>query len=198
MSTSWILATVILGAFLLFVGGAWLVARRTPLRRERRSIHWKMAFLITCGVAFAGYALWVDSGQRRTTLHEVILDGAPAEDFINGEAVRRIAFVVEHPHVEHDLMIGPMHQTPTIRRADFEVRLAATLAQADGAPLYSEELVFTPRDREATWSAAYRSFTPTAEGLHTLTLRLLTPDTPAVHVRIGDPLKTDGQRIPGY
>jgi len=198
MSRSWILAAVILGAFLLFAGGAWLVARRTPRRRERRPIHLKMAFLIVCGVAFAGYALWVDSGQRRTTLHEVILDGAPAEDFVDGEAVRRIEFVVEHPHVEHDLMIGPMHHTPTTRRANFEVRLKATVAQADAALLFSKELIFTPRYHEATWHAAYCAFTPTAAGPHTLTLRLLTPDIPAVHVRIGDPLKTDGQRPPGY
>ena len=91
-----------------------------------------------------------------------------------------------------------MNYTPTMRRANYEVRLEATLAQGDARPLLSEELIFAPRYREATWRAAYHSFTPVAPGPHTLTLRLLTPDIPAVHVRIADPLKTDGQRIPGY
>lgn len=44
----------------------------------------------------------------------------------------------------------------------------------------------------------YLAFTPTAAGPHTLTLRLLTADIPAIHVRIAEPLKTDGQRMPGY
>jgi hypothetical protein len=31
-----------------------------------------------------------------------------------------------------------------------------------------------------------------------LTVTVLTPDVPTVHVRMGDEEKTDGQRIPGY
>lgn len=198
MDKSWLLAAATLGLFLLFAAGAWLVARGTRRRRERRSIHQKMTFLIVLGVVFAAYALWVDSGQRRTTLHEVLLDGTPASAVAQGDVVRVVSFIVEHPGIEHELLIGPTHYTPTWRRANFTVRLEATVSQNDAAPLFSAELLFPPRHRDAKWSAEYRSFTPIAAGPHMLTLRLLTPGIPAVHVRIEDPLKKDGQRMPGY
>lgn len=198
MMTTWILAGATLGVFLLFAGGAWIVARRTPRRRARRSIHRKMWFLIACGVVFASYAFWADSGIRRTTLHEVILDGAPSEAFAKGDVTRVVEFSVEHPGVDHDLMIGPGYRPPTMRRANFEIRIAATLAKNDEPPLLEDEFTFTPRNRDKDWHPAYLTFTPTSAGPHSLTLRLLTPDIPAVHVRIADPLKTDGQRMPGF
>jgi len=39
---------------------------------------------------------------------------------------------------------------------------------------------------------------PPADGELRLTVTLLTPDVPTVHVWLGDEEKTDGQRIPGY
>lgn len=157
-----------------------------------------MLFLLMVGVTFAVYAFWIDSGQRRTTLYEVVLDGAPADAFTDGEVVRRVLFQVEHPGVEHKLMIGPMHPPPTMKRANFEVRISATLAHDPSAPLISEEMVYKPRVRDTAWLPENFAFTPIAAGLHTLTLRLHTPNTPAVHVRVEDPLNTGGQRAPGY
>lgn len=195
---SWILAIVTLGVFLLAAGGAWLVARRTPRRRQRRTIQWKMWFLVACGVVLGWYAFWADSGLRKTTLHEVILDGAPAGGSVDGEVAHRITFSVEHPDVEHDLMIGPMFRPPTLQRADYEIRLEATVSRENRPPLLYEELTFLPRTQDNNWSPAYLHFTPKKTGPHTLTLLLRTPNIPAIHIRVGDPLKTDGERIAGY
>src|SRR5690606_38321515 len=137
----------------------WPVAKRTPRRREQRSIHLKMWFLVACGVVFAGYAFWADSGLRRTTLHEVILDGAPAEEFDDGQVIRVVEFSIEHPGVEHDLMIGPMYLPPTLQRANFEIRIAATLAQGDEPPLLANEHTFTPRSHDNHWHPEYLTFT---------------------------------------
>jgi|GEM_PF-2997347 hypothetical protein len=194
---SWILAAVILGTFLLFAGGAWLVAIKTPQKRQRRSIQWKIVFLSGCGIALSAFAFWTDRGLRQSTLHEVILDGASNDAFSDGDTVRVIEFAVEHPGVEHKLSIGPMHRTPTMRRSSGELQMDAELSHGDSI-LLSERLTFSPQFRDTRWRAEYRPFTPTAPGRHTLTLQLLTPDIPAIHVRIADPLKTDGKRISGY
>ena len=195
--TSWILAALTLAVFLLAAGAAWWAARRGPLR-QRRSTYWKMWLLVACGVVFSSYAFWADSQLRQTTLHEVILDGADAEMPPGGQVVRQVEFVVAHPQVEHDLMICPMYRGPTIQRADFEVKLAATLARNGDAPMLDDEYTFAPRFQDKNWRAEYLSFTPQAAGPHTLTLRLLTPGIPAVHVRVADPLNTVGERAPGY
>ncbi|REK22330.1 MAG: hypothetical protein DWQ42_17475 [Planctomycetota bacterium] len=194
MTNTWILVGVIILAFVAAAAGAYFVARRTPDARQRRSIQGKVVLFLVVGLALAGYAFLADTGLRKTTLHEVVLDGMSAE----GGSILRVAFDVEHPNVEHDLMIGPMFPTPSLRFADFEVELAATLTADQGSPLIDEEFTFKPRSRDTAWHPAYLKFTPTVAGPHTLTLQLRTPNTPAVHVRIADPLKTDGQRAPGY
>ena len=193
MHNSWILAGVTLGAFLLFAAGGWWVARRMKDRRQRRTTHLKVGFLVVMGVSLAAFAFWIDSQQRRTTLYEVILDGTSAKD-----AILQVEFNVEHANVEHDLLIGPMFRPPTLERADYEVRLAVTLAQADGTVILSDEYTFQPRTQDTSWQAEYLHFTPQTTGQHILTLNLLTPNIPAVHVRVADPLKTDGKRAPGY
>lgn len=193
MNGSWLIAGVTLGAFLLFAAGGWWVARRMKSRRQRNTTHLKVGFLIVMGVSLAVYAFWTDSHQRRTTLHEVLLDGSAAMD-----AILKVDFDVEHANVEHDLLIGPMFRPPTLERANYEIRLAATLAQQDGTVLLSDEYTFSPRINDTSWHAEYLHFTPTTIGSHILTLDLLTPNLPAVHVRVADPLKTDGQRMPGY
>lgn len=198
MSMSWILAGVTLGVFLCAAGGAWLVARRTPRYRARRTIHLKMWFLVLLGITLAAFAFWSDSGLRRTTLHEVVLDGSPGGLGAEGEIVRQIEFTVEHPGVEHDLMLCPMYPGPSLKWSEGDVRIAATLSPDGGQPLLDDQYTFAPRWRDKNWRAEYLHFTPTAAGPHTLTLRLLSPGIPSVHVRIGDPLKTDGQRAAGY
>ncbi|MEZ6147145.1 MAG: hypothetical protein R3B91_17340 [Planctomycetaceae bacterium] len=107
MHNSWILAGVTLGAFLLFAAGGWWVARRMKDRRQRRTTHLKVGFLVVMGVSLAAFAFWTDSQQRRTTLYEVILDGTSAKD-----AILQVEFNVEHASVEHDLLIGPMFRPP--------------------------------------------------------------------------------------
>jgi hypothetical protein len=199
MTATGILAAVTLGVFLLAAGGGWLVARKAANRRERRSIYVKSLFLAACGVALSAFAFHADGQLRRTTLHEVIIDGAPSGEFSDEEAVLSfIEFSVEHAGVEHDLMIGPMYRPPTMQRADFEVRILAMLATGDEPAFLEEVLDFAPNPRKKDWQAAYLKFTPATSGPHTLGLRLLTPDIPAIHIRVGDPLKTDGRRIAGY
>ncbi|MCA9076080.1 MAG: hypothetical protein KDA93_13715 [Planctomycetaceae bacterium] len=193
MNGSWLIAGVTLGTFLLFAAGGWWVALRMKDRRQRNTTHLKVGFLIVLGVVFATYAFWTDSQQRRTTLHEIILDGTSAKD-----AIFQVEFNIEHAGVEHDLLIGPMFRPPTLERADYEIRLAATLEQQDGTVLLSDEYTFQPRTRGTAWHAEYLHFTPQTTGQHILTLNMLSPNIPAVHVRVADPLKTDGKRAPGY
>ena len=193
MNGSWLIAGVTLATFLLFAAGGWWVARRMKYRRQRQTTHLKIGFLVVMGVSLAVFAFWTDSHQRRTTLLEVILDGTSAKD-----AMLQVEFNVEHANVEHDLLIGPMFRPPSTSRANNEVRLAATLAQQDGKVLLSDEYTFTPRAHDTSWHAEYLHFTPDTTGRHTLTLDLLTPTIPSVHVRVADPLKTDGKRAPGY
>ena len=191
MNGSWLIAGVTLATFLLFAAGGWWVARRMKDRRQRNTTHLKIGFLIVMGVTLAVFAFWTDNHQRRTTLHEVVLDGSAAK-------VLQVEFNVEHANVEHDLLIGPMFRPPSTSRANYEVRLAATLAQQDDTVLLSDEYTFQPRTKDTSWHAEYLHFTPTTTGRHILKLDLLTPNIPAVHVRVGDPLKTDGKRAPGY
>ncbi len=158
----------------------------------------KMWFLVVCGVVFASYAFWITGRLERTTLHEVVVDGTQGEALAEGGVVRRIEFSIEHPGVEHDLLLGPMYRPPSLARPDSSVRIEVTVARNGDAPLLDDVYTFKPMAHENKWRPAYLSFTPIATGPHSLTLRLLSPGIPAVHVRIADPQKTDGKRAAGY
>ncbi len=137
-----------------------------------------------------------DCGERLTT--KLIPDGPTAEAFASGDTVRAVEFIVAHPGVEHEVMIGPMHHIPTYWGDSYEIKLDAALTGGDGTTLSAQELTFAPRHGDPKWRAAYGRFTPIAEGPHRFTLQLRTPEIPAVHERIADPFKSDGQRMPGY
>jgi len=119
-----------------------------------QSTYGKASFFAVFGVIFAAYAWWNQRACSGPDCMKRFLDGAAADAFQAGDVVRVTKFVVEHPGVEHKLMIGPMHHAPIWRRADYEVRLHARLTQGDGEPLRAEELVFEPRFRSTCWCAA--------------------------------------------
>ncbi len=196
MNKSLWLAAIVLMAFVVPAAGAWLVARRTPRWRERRSTYMKGSFLFSCGLLLAVFAFWSDSDLRGTTLYEVVLDGSPTQ--ADAATIQRVDFQIEHPGVEHDLLIGPMYRPLTMQWPDFDVQIGVTLGRTGDPPLIDDTFDFKPRYRENQWQPAYLHFTPQTKGRHTLTLTLFTPGIPAVHVRVGDPLKEDGERAAGY
>jgi hypothetical protein len=55
-----------------------------------------------------------------------------------------------------------------------------------------------PEPALCTWDSYSKEFTPVRSGPFRLVVTLSTPDVPVLHVRIGDALKTDGHRAPGY
>lgn len=196
MNASLWLAAVVLMAFVVPAVGAWLVGRRTPRWRRRRSTYVKASLLVFCGILLAVFAFWSDIDLRETTLYEVVLEGSPEQADV--ATIRRVDFQIEHPGVEHDLLIGPMYRPPSLQWPDFNVQIGLTLGRHGEPPLIDETFDFKPRHQENKWRPEYLHFIPRAEGRYTLSLTLLTPGIPAVHVRVGDPLKRDGKRAPGY
>jgi hypothetical protein len=109
-----------------------------------------------------------------------------------------LPFTVESPGVEHQLTVFPTGAGPF--GASGAVGLRVELLDAEGGVLLSHDETLAARSgRSSTdWDTIALSFTPAVAGAHTLRVTPLTPGIPRVHVRIEDPLKRDGQRMPGY
>jgi hypothetical protein len=104
---------------------------------------------------------------------------------------------VEHPGAGHSLGVYPNSDRNVDRPADVRVQLVDEL----GRVLVDDERTLEPRcedDWNCNWDGYSRDFTPPTGGQLRLTVTVLTPDVPTVHVWLGDDEKTDGQRIPGY
>jgi hypothetical protein len=162
----------------------------TPLRRVRWTL--PAAILGFC-TAFGGMAFLIDSGVAEQTLFEVEVPGSGP----SAPAVLEWDIPVEHPGALHSLGVYPKTDADVETPADIEVRLT----DASGQVLVDEERTLEPRCEDKSWNCTWDSysadFTP-GPGTHRLTVTLLTPDVPTVHVWLGDEEKTDGQRIPGY
>ncbi|MGQ0573948.1 MAG: hypothetical protein ACT4RN_07045 [Pseudonocardia sp.] len=148
--------------------------------------------LLAFGVAFGSLAYLLDSGLAETTLFEVDARG-PA-------GVQEFRVDVEHPGVEHELLVAPRidELADVPGPVDLDIRVAA----ADGTSLLATPLLLgvdcASREYFCGWESWYGTFTPRAAGAHVLRVEVRTPDVDVVHLRVEDPEKTDGVRAPGY
>lgn len=166
--------------------GGWSAGRRRLVR-----------VLTVCGTLVT--ALWVyviDANLRGTTLFEV---AGPWEE--NGGRIWAVE--VEHPGVEHTLMVSPF--TRGIDSAERSLTLKVLLVAPGGPPLVDETVVHETTLRSGkyatahTWQEAFWQFTPHRAGRHEL--RVTTTDglvPPLLHLRVSDPEKRDGKRAEGY
>jgi hypothetical protein len=185
MTNSHLLGFVTFGTFALMALLAWVVSVRHPdIRRkpaERRRVRFTALWLLLGGAAFGWFAFSVDNQMRVTTLHEVMVEGSAGIAPGVPAPVRTVSFTVEHPGVAHELFLSPASEKSLIpeRTERFGVRAAT-------------------RNRRADWDGKAFSFTPTVAGPHTIRVTVLTVDIPRIQVRIADPEKRDGKRMPGY
>jgi len=192
VTTSQLLFLVGLGCGVLFAALAVYAQVRGGGRL--RDVHWGVPVgILVFGALFGGGAYLLDSDLAEQTLFEVVADGSAAEP-----VVREFEVVVEHPGVVHDLLVAPNRPDD----AEVPIDLHVTVADAAGRSLLDRPLHLEVdcggRSAYCEWDAWYGEFTPLAVGAHRLTVSVLSPDVPTVHVRVGDPEKTDGVRAPGY
>jgi|GEM_PF-1664223 len=192
MGQSLILAGFILLLCLGTAAAVLFFGQATPAKAR-----WIAGGLAVGGLAFSAFAFQADYSQRATTLFEVEVEGS-AEAGAGGPPVRELSFAVEHPGVEHTLMFWP--KAPGLADPTEDVVVRVELRDAEGVVVLEREENFWVRHLEngTEWSSASIGFTPGHAGPHTLLVTPVTPGIPLVHVRIEDPLKRDGERIPGY
>jgi hypothetical protein len=209
MTNSHLLGLVTFGGLALFALLAWVVADRHPdVARDpamRRRTRITAVGLLVLGVLFGGLAFSIDNNLRVTTLHEEMVEGsavASAAADPGGAAPERVvAFTVEHPGVAHDLFLSPTADSSQTPDADAEVAFSLHGPGGDALlPERSVRFAVRPetRNARADWDGRSYPFTPTEAGPHEVRVRTLTPGVPRVQVRIADPLKRDGKRMPGY
>lgn len=170
---------------------AWLCSRhsRSPFQ----------SFLFVLGGLLAGSAIYLsDRNLRGQTLAEAMLEGSQGVSVGAPAPLRTLTFEVEHAQVQHELMLSPYSPgSPS-----GPVELSLEVKDREGSVLLSDRRIYAVRgggrNGRSHWEAAYLNFTPRLLGEHRLEVHLFTVEIPQVHVRIADPLKKDGQRIPGY
>lgn len=154
-----------------------------------REVRWKMpvAFVVF-GVAFGSLAYLLDSGVAQTTLFEVDADG--------GVGVQEFQVAVEHPGVEHSLLVAPRLDGDATAPVEMTVFVAS-----GNTPLVSQPLVLDVECSSRSVYCGWQSWTGRfAPGPGTLTVRVEvhSPQIDVLHLRVEDPDKTDGVRAPGY
>jgi hypothetical protein len=161
--------------------------------RKRRIAH---IVTVIATVMVGIFVYRTDVQLRGTTLFEVA--GPWAE---NGGRVWTV--VVEHPGVEHTLMVYPF--TRGLDSASRPVTLRTRLSGTDGAVLIDERFVHETTRRSGknatgnTWVDVTWSFTPVKAGPHELIVESVDGVVPVnLHLRIADPEKRDGKRAAGY
>ena len=139
-------------------------------------------------------AFLIDSGVAEETLFEAEVPGSGAAV----PSVLEWEIPVEHPGAGHELGVYLNSDSNVESPAAVRVQLGDSL----GRMLIDDERTLEPdcsgKSWDCTWDRYETSFTPATDGELRLTVTLLTPDVPTVHVWMGDEEKTDGQRIPGY
>lgn len=150
------------------------------------------AWLLVGCTAFGAMAFLIDSGVAERTLFEAEVPGTAA----TAPAVLEWDIAVEHPGARHALGVYPDADRNVHTPADVRVQLV----DAVGRVLIDRTEVLEPRcdDYGCDWDGYDDEFFPAVGGDLRLTVTVLTPDVPTVHVRVGDDDKTDGHRIPGY
>jgi hypothetical protein len=157
--------------------------------------------VLAAGSAFAWLAFSINRGMEVTTLHEVMLEGTL--DLKEGERVpvRETSFGVEHPGVEHELFFSPSGGMGG--REDFQAEVAVQLLDPAGEVVLEDRHTFVPergsrRFDPLRWPGRKLPFRPEQEGTYRLRVVPLTIGVKGIHVRIADPEKRDGHRMPGY
>jgi hypothetical protein len=189
MSTSTILLLSAVGCGLLFAGCAVLAQSGGGVPRWQR-VALPAAILAFCS-AFGGLAFLIDDDVAETTLFEVDAE-VPAAP---GPAALSFDVPVEHTDAEHELFVAPTDGLDMTEPVALRVRLT----DPSGRVLVDEPVTLDPRcDEFCEWDSFGAVFTPARTGPHVLEVTVPAPDVALLHVRVGDPLKTDGQRAPGY
>jgi hypothetical protein len=205
MTNSHLLGFITFGTCALFALLAWVVSNRHPdvcrNPAQRRRTRYIALFLLVFGAGFGYFAFSLDNQMRITTLHEVMAEGTADLSPGAPAPTRTISFTVEHPGTEHELYISPTSDLLHLPESDAEVRLS--LEGPSGQILVSERTeVFgmraASRNQRADWSGKSFPFTPTVAGPHTVRITPLTTGIPKIQVRLVDPLKRDGKRMPEY
>ncbi len=169
----------------------------------RRHDHWSprkrlvvRRLMTALTVATALYVYFADARLRNETLFEF------ADRWEKNEG-SLWAFPVEHPGVEHRLMVRPFVRG--IESARHPVTLRVRFGKAGESPLIAtdtEHPVVAKSGRNAagrTWREASFRFTPESAGVYDLKVESAGgPVPPRLHLRIVDPEKRDGKRAPGY
>ncbi len=166
--------------------GHWSARKRRLMRR----------FMFVLTVATALYAYFTDARLRNQTLFEF------AGPWKENEG-KTWTFPVEHPGIEHSLMIRPFVQG--VESARHPVTLRVRFGKAGEASLIAtdtEHPVVAKSGRNAagrTWREASFRFTPEKAGPHELKVESAGgPIPPRLHLRVVDPEKRNGRRAAGY
>lgn len=201
---SFLLTAFVLVPFLAIAAGLWIfdvfVRRRYGIRIA--IFRWLAAVLAVFGIAAAWFTFATDYRMRVTTLHEEIIDGTLGLQPGAEAPIRSVRFAVEHPGVEHALFVAPLIGSGI--DAYFDVQVGCRLEDAQGEVLIDVAHTFKPGKRRSRlvtirdWESAVWHFTPATRGDYTVIIRPQTTNIPKLHVRITDPVKRDGKRMPGY
>ena len=198
MSTSQILFLSGVACGVLFAGCA-VYHQVAQLRVPWRAVRWRIpaAAMVLC-TAFGGLAFLLDAGVANRTLFEDQVSGTGDR----APAVLTCTVPVEHPGARPELMVDPRDDGGS---GAAPVDVAVRLTDPAGAVLVDErETLDTYDDSDSSWVRHYvwddwdRELTPEQAGDYLLTVTVLSPQVPEVHVWVGDDEKTDGHRIAGY
>ena len=151
---------------------------------------------VVVGTAFGAGAFLLDADTAGTTLYETEAGGTGAAT----PAVLAFDVPVEHPGAVHELLVDPRDDGVDVKNP---VDVAVRLADPSGEVLVDERETLGTRCEggtveRCTWESWSKDLTPATAGNYALTVTVLTPDVPVVHIWVGDDAKTDGHRIAGY
>ena len=198
MTTSQILFLTGLLCGVLFAGCA-VYHQVANMRLPWRAVHWGVpAGCLVFGAAFGGMAYFLDSGVAEKTLFEAQVSGTGDV----APSVLTFTVPVEHPGVRHAFDVNPRDDGGSV---DDPIDVAVRLTDPSGAVVVDERETLEPRDDSTSsgithlvWDSWDGEVTPTQAGDYLLTVTVLSPHVPEVHVWVGDDEKTDGHRIDGY
>jgi hypothetical protein len=198
VSTSQILFLTGVACGVLFAGCA-VYHQVGQLGVAWRAVRWTVpAWIMVFCTGFGALAFVLDAGVANKTLFEAQVagtgDAAPA--------VLTFTVPVEHPGARHAFDVNPRDDGGSV---DDPIDVAVRLTDPTGAVLVDERETLDTRDDSGNsaithrvWDSWDREITPTRAGDYELTVTVLSPDVPEVHVWVGDDRKTDGHRISGY
>lgn len=181
----------------IFAAAAWFIdwgAVRYGHWSRRKRLAMR-GFMIALAAGFGLYTYVTDSQMRGTTLFEVA--GKWEEN-----ADRIWQMTVEHPGVEHTLMVYPFVRG--FKDASRPVTLRTRFGEQGQAPLIDDTADYktvakSGRSGGRTWDSETFRFVPSRAGTYELIVEYIGGEVPpSLHLRVTDPEKRDGKRAPGY